>query len=284
MFKAAIISKPQKPEVADLLPELIAWLTAHNYQALLDTDSAAYLNQPGIDRTLLPNQQPELVIVLGGDGTLLSAARAFASTETPILSVNLGSLGFLTEIPLSDLYQTLENWCNGIADIDMRTMMNARLLRDGKVRREWDALNDVVVAKGTIARMADYTVRIDNQLVATFRADGVIVSTPTGSTAYNLAANGPIVMPSVNCMVVTPICPHLLTIRPIVMPGESSITIKVEGVPNQIYLTVDGQEVVELLLGDEVQCCRSQAAVRLLRLRSNGLFNVLRSKLKWGVR
>ena len=284
MFKAAIISKPQKPEVADLLPELIAWLTAHKYQALLDTDSAAYLNQAGIDRTLLPNEQPELVIVLGGDGTLLSAARAFASTDTPILSVNLGSLGFLTEIPLSDLYQTLENWCNGIADIDMRTMMNARLLRDGKVRREWDALNDVVVAKGTIARMADYTVRIDNQLVATFRADGVIVSTPTGSTAYNLAANGPIVMPAVNCMVVTPICPHLLTIRPIVMPGESSITIKVEGVPNQIYLTVDGQEVVELLLGDEVQCHRSAAAVRLLRLRPNGLFNVLRSKLKWGVR
>jgi NAD+ kinase len=132
--------------------------------------------------------------------------------------------------------------------------------------------------------MADYTVRIDGELVATFRADGVIVATPTGSTAYNLAANGPIVMPNVNCMVVTPICPHLLTIRPMVMPGESSITIRVEGVPNQIYLTVDGQEAVELHVGDEVQCCRSTSGVRLLRLRPNGLFNVLRSKLKWGVR
>jgi NAD+ kinase len=271
MFKAAIISKPQKPEVADLLPELIAWLKRHDYETLLDTDSAAYLG-------------PTLVIVLGGDGTLLSAARAFAHTDTPILAVNLGSLGFLTEIPMSDLYQTLENWCNGIAEIDVRTMMNARLLRDGKVRREWDALNDVVVAKGTIARMADYTVRIDDQLVATFRADGVIVATPTGSTAYNLAANGPIVMPNVNCMIVTPICPHLLTIRPMVMPGESSITIKVEGVPNQIFLTVDGQEAVELHVGDEVQCCRSTSCVRLLRLRPNGLFSVLRTKLKWGVR
>jgi NAD+ kinase len=183
MFKAAIISKPQKPEVADLLPELISWLKRHDYEALLDTDSAAYLDLPGMDRTLLPREGPTLVIVLGGDGTLLSAARAFAHTDTPILAVNLGSLGFLTEIPLSDLYLTLENWCNGIADIDMRTMMNARLLRDGKVRREWDALNDVVVAKGTIARMADYTVRIDGELVATFRADGVIVATPTGSTA-----------------------------------------------------------------------------------------------------
>ncbi len=284
MFKAAIISKPQKPEVADLLPELIAWLKRHDYETLLDTDSAAYLGLPGMDRTLLPREGPTLVIVLGGDGTLLSAARAFAHTDTPILAVNLGSLGFLTEIPLSDLYQTLENWCNGIAEIDVRTMMNARLLRDGKVRREWDALNDLVVAKGTIARMADYTVRIDDQLVATFRADGVIVATPTGSTAYNLAANGPIVMPNVNCLIVTPICPHLLTIRPMVMPGESSITIKVEGVPNQIFLTVDGQEAVELHLGDEVQCCRSTSCVRLLRLRPNGLFSVLRNKLKWGVR
>jgi NAD+ kinase len=284
MFKAAIISKPQKPEVAHLLPELISWLASHQYETLLDTDSAAYLQREGIDRTKLPSYEPDLVIVLGGDGTLLSAARAFALTETPILSVNLGSLGFLTEIPLADLYATLENWVHGVADYDNRAMMHAALLRDGHPIREWNALNDVVVAKGTIARMADYTIQIDDQLVATFRADGVIVSTPTGSTAYNLAANGPIVMPSVDCMLVTPICPHLLTIRPMVMPGNSSITITVEGVPNQIFLTVDGQEAVELLLGDEVRCCRSAHTVRLLRLRPNGLFNVLRSKLKWGVR
>ena len=284
MFRAAIISKPQKPEVATLLPELISWLRDHDYESLLDTDSAAYLNQQGINRTELPSHHPGLVIVLGGDGTLLHAARVFAPTNTAILSVNLGSLGFLTEIPLSDLYLTLENWCNGVADIDLRTMMHAALIREGQRIREWDALNDVVVAKGTIARMADYTVRIDQQLVATFRADGVIVSTPTGSTAYNLAANGPIVMPAVNCMIVTPICPHLLTIRPMVMPGESSISIRVEGVPNQIVLTVDGQEAVDLLLGDEVQCCRSDYSVRLLRLRPNGLYNVLRSKLKWGMR
>ena len=284
MFTAAIISKPQKPEVATLLPELIDWLRAHQYEALLDTDSAAYLHRQGIDRSELPNHSPKLVIVLGGDGTLLHAARIFALAGTPILSVNLGSLGFLTETPLSDLYITLENWINGVAEIDSRAMMHTCLIRDGVTLREWDALNDVVVAKGTIARMADYTVRIDGQLVATFRADGIIVATPTGSTAYNLAANGPIVMSQVPCMVVTPICPHLLTIRPIVMPGESSVTILVEGVPNQIYLTVDGQEAVELLLNDEVRCYRSTACVRLLRLHPNGLFNVLRSKLSWGER
>ncbi len=180
MYRAAIVSKPQKPEVASLLPELIEWLRAHQYEALLDVDSAAYLGQKGVERTDLPSHHPGLVIVLGGDGTLLHVARVFAHTNTPILSVNLGSLGFLTEIPLSDLYVTLENWCNGVADIDLRTMMHASLLRGGQAIRQWDALNDVVVAKGTIARMADYTVAIDDQLVATFRADGVIVSTPTG--------------------------------------------------------------------------------------------------------
>jgi NAD+ kinase len=285
MLQAAIISKPQKPEVAAILRDLIAWLEARNYHYLLDPDSAAYIAAPNpIERVDLPKHKPNLVIVLGGDGTLLAAARAFARTTTPILSVNLGSLGFLTEIPLSDLYTTLEAWCDNCAEIEVRSMMHAQHIRDGESLREWDALNDVVIAKGTIARMGDFSVDIDQQLVATFRADGVIVSTPTGSTAYNLAANGPIVMPSVNAMLVTPICPHLLTIRPIVTPGEATVNVRVVGVPNEIYLTVDGQEAIELQLGDYVHCQRSEFSVRLLRHRPNGLFSVLRSKLKWGER
>jgi NAD+ kinase len=285
MLQAAIISKPQKPEVAGILRDLIAWLEARHYNYLLDPDSAAYLGAPNpIERVDLPRYKPNLVIVLGGDGTLLAAARAFARTTTPILSVNLGSLGFLTEIPLSDLYTTLEAWCNNRAEIEVRSMMHAEHIRDGQVIQEWDALNDVVIAKGTIARMGDFSVEIDRQLVATFRADGVIVSTPTGSTAYNLAANGPIVMPSVNALLVTPICPHLLTIRPIVTPGEATVSVHVVGVPNEIYLTVDGQEAVPLRLGDYVHCQRSEASVRLMRSRPNGLFSVLRSKLKWGER
>jgi NAD+ kinase len=285
MLQAAIISKPQKPEVAGILRDLIAWLEARHYNYLLDPDSAAYIAAPNpIERVDLPRHKPNLVIVLGGDGTLLAAARAFARSTTPILSVNLGSLGFLTEIPLSDLYTTLEDWCDNRADIEVRSMMRAEHVRDGSVLRQWDALNDVVIAKGTIARMGDYSVEIDQQLVATFRADGVIVSTPTGSTAYNLAANGPIVMPSVNAMLVTPICPHLLTIRPIVTPGEATVSVHVVGVPNEIYLTVDGQEAVELQLGDHVHCQRSEFSVRMLRHRPNGLFSVLRSKLKWGER
>jgi NAD+ kinase len=285
MLQAAIISKPQKPEVAGILRDLIAWLEARHYNYLLDPDSAAYIDAPNpIERVDMPKYKPNLVIVLGGDGTLLAAARAFARTTTPILSVNLGSLGFLTEIPLSDLFPTLEAWCDNCAEIEVRSMMHAEHFRDGEVIQEWDALNDVVIAKGTIARMGDFSVEIDRQLVATFRADGVIVSTPTGSTAYNLAANGPIVMPSVNALLVTPICPHLLTIRPIVTPGEATVSVHVVGVPNEIYLTVDGQEAVPLRLDDYVHCQRSKSSVRLLRSRPNSLFSVLRSKLKWGER
>lgn len=284
MLSAAIISKPQKPELAEILRELMAWLKSQGYGCLLDPDSAAYLHLEGIPREELPAHRPNLVIVLGGDGTLLAAARAFARTTTPILSVNLGSLGFLTEVPLADLYATLQAWCENHASIEVRSMMHAELHRDGRLLREWEALNDVVVAKGTIARMADFMVEIDSQVVAKFRADGVIVATPTGSTAYNLAADGPIVMPSVNAMVVTPICPHLLTLRPIVVPGDATIGVHIQGVPNETFLTVDGQEAVELLLGDQVHCRRSEHSVRLLRLHANGLFNVLRSKLKWGER
>jgi NAD+ kinase len=285
MLQAAIISKPQKPELAGILRDLLAWLEARNYHYLLDPDSAAYLDASDpVERVDLPQHKPNLVIVLGGDGTLLAAARAFARTTTPILSVNLGSLGFLTETPLSDLYPTLEAWCDNCADIEVRSMMHAEIIRNGESIQQWDALNDVVVAKGTIARMGDFSVEIEKQFVATFRADGIIVSTPTGSTAYNLAANGPIVMPSVNAMLVTPICPHLLTIRPIVVPGDATVSVRVVGVPNEIYLTVDGQEAVQLKLGDYVHCQRSEASVRLLRHQPNGLFSVLRSKLKWGER
>ena len=280
---AAIISKPQKPELRTILPELIAWLCARNYNYIVDPDSASYIDAADpIDREEMPEQNPDLVIVLGGDGTLLSAARAFAHTEVPILSVNLGSLGFLTEIPLSEMYLMLDAWCENCASIELRSMMRIELFRDGQPFQKWDALNDAVMAKGAIARMANFTVQLDGQFVATFRADGVIVSTPTGSTAYSLAANGPIVMASVNAMVVTPICPHLLTIRPIVVPGESTISVQIEGVPSQTFLTVDGQEAVEIHRGDSITCCRSEFSVRLLRLRPNGLFNVLRSKLKWG--
>src|ERR1700733_13467362 len=220
MIRIAIVSKPQKEELARLLPELIAWLGQRGYEALLDEESGKYTDAaPAVDRAELPNHSPALVIVLGGDGTLLSVARIFAATDTPILSVNLGFLGFLTEVRLADLYATLEGWCNDCYQVDERSMLHAELWREGIEDSSYEALNDVVVSKGDIARMGEFAVELDGKAVANFRADGVIVSTPTGSTAYTLAANGPILTPDVDAMVVTPICPHLLTLRPIVVRG-----------------------------------------------------------------
>lgn len=286
MPKAAIISKPQKPELCEILAELLKWFDEHGYECVLDPESAGYLNRrkDAVERPEMPRYEPAICVTLGGDGTLLSAARALAYTETPILGCNLGSLGFLTEVPLAELFQTLDAWNDGTAFVDRRHMMHAELLRENQPAREWLALNDVVLAKGAIARMGEFMVELDGQFVARFRADGVIVATPTGSTAYTLAAAGPILIPSLDAMVLTAICPHLLTIRPIVVPGTSEITVTVDVVPHETYLTVDGQEAVELLLNDRIRCRRSDRCVKLLRMHPNGIFNVLRAKLSWGER
>jgi NAD+ kinase len=283
MVRVAIVCKPGKEELVKLLPELVAWLRQRGYEPLLDTEAGRYTKvAPIIDRAEMPAWSPGLVIVLGGDGTLLSVARAFAATGTPILSVNLGRLGFLTEVRQADLYSTLEGWCNGCHALDERSMLHAGLWREGALQSSYEALNEVVVSKGDIARMGEFAVELDGKTVAHFRADGVIVSTPTGSTAYTLAANGPILTPDVDAMVVTPICPHLLTLRPIVVRGDASLMVRIEGVPNLALLTVDGQLGVELRRGDEIHCRRSSYTVKLVRLGESGFFEALRSKLSWG--
>jgi NAD+ kinase len=283
MMRIAIVSKPNKAELARLLPELIGWLREHDYDPLLDDESGKYTDAaPWVNRADLPAHAPGLVIVLGGDGTLLSVARIFASYGTPILSVNVGFLGFLTEVRLADLYTTLESWCASCHSIDERAMLHAELWRGGEKHSSYTALNEIVVSKGEIARMGEFAVELDGRPVARFRADGVIVSTPTGSTAYTLAANGPILTPDVDAMVVTPICPHLLTLRPIVVRGDAALIVRVEGVPELALLTVDGQQAVELKRGDEMRCHRSNYTVKLVRLGETGFFEALRSKLSWG--
>lgn len=285
MPKVAILSKPHKADLAKVLPELVLWLRAHGFEPVLDPVSGNYVQASTVvPRPKMAAEQPALVIVLGGDGTLLAAARAFARTGIPILGINLGDLGFLTEVRLSDLYPTLEAWRDGRSELDHRSMLHARILRSGAVHQEFDALNDVVVAKGTIARMGNFSVRLPGEIAASFRADGVIVSTPTGSTAYNLSANGPILAPDVDALAITPVCPHLLTIRPMVVRGDAEITIAIEGIPDQTFVTVDGQEALQLRLGDEVCCRKSEYSVNLVRIGNSGFFDVLRNRLKWGER
>src|SRR4051794_30053475 len=202
MRRIAICCKPQKEELARILPELMAWLRQRGYEPVLDREAGQYTTAAEVvDREQLPSFSPELIVVLGGDGTLLSVGRIFAATGTPILSVNLGFLGFLTEVRLGDLYATLQSWCSKCHTLDARAMLHADLRRAGRDHSSFEAVNDIVVTKGDIARMGDFTVELDGNRVASFRADGVIVSTPTGSTAYSLAANGPILTPDVDAIV-----------------------------------------------------------------------------------
>ncbi len=287
MVRVAIVCKPEKEELVRLLPELVAWLRQHDYEPFLDLEGGRYTSAaPAMERTAMPAQAPGLIIVLGGDGTLLSVANIFASTGIPILGVNLGYLGFLTEVRLANLYSTLDGWCVGCNQPDARAMLHADIWRNGVLlsapHSSYEALNEVVVSNGENARLRAFAVELDGQKVARFRADGVIVSTPTGSTAYTLAANGPILTPDVDAMVVTPICPHLLTLRPIVVRGDALLTVRVEGVATPARLTIDGQHSVELQMGDEVRCQKSIHTVNLVRMSEGGFFEALRSKLSWG--
>ncbi len=285
MRTIAIVSKPEKPELGAILEELIPWLRAHDFDPVLDAISGRYTGAaPVVAREQLSEHRPALVIVLGGDGTLLAASRVFARLGTPILSVNLGSLGFLTEVRLSELYATLEAWCVDCGTLDERSMLHAELWRGDVKLCEHEALNDAVLSKGTIARMGQFSVTVDGHLAAEYRADGVIVATPTGSTAYSLSANGPVLDPSVDAHIITPVCPHLLTMRPLVVRGDARLNLRIIDGAEPTYLTVDGQESQTLQQGDELRCWRSEYNVKLLRVGAGSFYDVLRTKLKWGER
>jgi NAD+ kinase len=223
------------------------------------------------------------VVVLGGDGTLLSAARAVSKAGIPVLGVNLGALGFLTEVPLEDLYPTLESIEQSCCNLESRSMVHCEVLRKDACVGSYDALNDVVVGKGTIARLNHCEVYVDRVFVSSYQADSLIVSTPTGSTAYSLAAGGPILMPSVDAFVITPVSAHSLTHRPLVVGDSAQIEIVVKTGEDEAYLSIDGQIGMPMLDGDRVLCRKSQYQVKLLHTQGT-FFDVLRTKLKWGQR
>jgi NAD+ kinase len=281
---AGIISKPQKPELAEIVPPLLAWFRQHQYQIVVDPETAPHA--PGVEvlpRDAMASRPLNFVVVLGGDGTLLSAARAVAKAGIPVLGVNLGSLGFLTEVPLEDLYTTLQSIEQSSCNLDTRSMVHCEVRRKDSCIGSFDALNDVVVGKGTIARLNHCDVYIDHVFVSRYQADSLIVSTATGSTAYSLAAGGPILMPSVDAFVVTPVSAHSLTHRPLVVRDAAEIEIVVKTGEDEAYLSIDGQIGMPMLDGDRVLCRKSQHQVKLLHTHGT-FFDVLRAKLKWGQR
>ncbi len=281
---AAIISRHDRPEVARILPELLVWLEAHNYRIVCDPETSKYCDGPEeVLRSELSSRSIDLVIVLGGDGTLLSAVRDTAATEAPLLGVNLGSLGFLTDVPIASLFSMLDEIAQGRAFIERRSLMHCELLRDAKILGNYTAFNDVVVNKTTRARLNNYELFVDNSFVSSYRADGMIVATPTGSTAYSLSAGGPVMMPAVNAFVVTPVSPHSLTHRPLVVPDSAVVEILLRSEEEVAYLSLDGQPGVDLKDGDRVRCRRSRHKVNLYRTSSD-FFHMLRTKLKWGER
>jgi NAD+ kinase len=281
---AAIISRPGRPEVAEIVPGLLRWLAEHGYEVITDLETSQYApGKESVPRSQLGSRQLDLVIVLGGDGTLLSAARATAAIDVPLLGVNLGSLGFLTEVPLQSLYTMLDAIAQARAKVEHRALMECTLLRGDEVRGSYLVFNDAVVNKTALARLNTYDLYIDGVFVSSYRADGMIVATPTGSTAYSLSAGGPVLVPTVSALLVTPVAAHSLTHRPLVVPDSSQIEILLRSEEEVAYLSLDGQPGLDLCDGDRVRCRRSRHTVNLFRTGSD-FFQVLRRKLKWGER
>jgi NAD+ kinase len=279
---AAIISRPDRPEVASIIPGLVTWLAEHGYKIIIDVETGKYIGgQEVVPRGEMSSKPLDLVVVLGGDGTLLSAARATAVVDVPLLGVNLGSLGFLTEVPLQSLYSMLEAIAQGRAAVEHRSLMQVQLMRGDTVRGSYLVFNDAVVNKTALARLNTYDLYIDKAFVASYRADGMILATPTGSTAYSLSAGGPVLMPTVQAFVITPVAPHSLTHRPLVVPDSVEIEILLRSEEEVAYLSLDGQPGLDLRDGDRVRCRRSEHQVNLFRTGSD-FFQVLRTKLKWG--
>jgi len=289
-LRIGIAVKPKLVEARDTLAQLTAWLRERKVDAVWTTEAAKLMDSGDrkvAEREALP-AQVDIVLVLGGDGTLLSMAKAIAESgkDVPILAVNFGSLGFLTEITRPEIFPALETVLNNRATHDLRMMLRATATRQAQPPLAHMALNDVVFTRTALSRMIELSVSVGDQFVTTVKADGLIVATPTGSTAYNLAAGGPIVHPAMDALVLTPIAPHMLTNRPIVIPTEREVRVRStsSNAGDEVYVTIDGQTGFGLQEGDEIAIAKSERPLRLIRSTTRSYFEVLRQKLKWNER
>jgi NAD+ kinase len=285
MKRASIVSKRGKPELGRVVREVTGWLFAHGYSVTADSSTREFcLECEPAEREEVAGKHPDFLIVLGGDGSLLAAARSVAAAEIPILGINLGSLGFLTEIKHDEISQALAAVDAGQYTLSLRSMLHCRVLRNGKIVAQYDALNDVVMNQRAVARITEFEVRVNGTFVSNYQADGLIVATPTGSTAYSLAAGGPILAPDVPGFIITPVASHALTNRPLVVQDDAAVEVRLMVTRDQGYLTIDGQQGIPLEEGDVVQCGKSALKVKLFKLPDRTFFQVLRAKLKWGER
>ena len=290
MKRIGIIAKQNKPEALPIVRNLVEWLQPKKIEVYLEEGMVKLFHPPltgphlnSVGRENLP-EDVEMIIVLGGDGTLLSVARLVGDHEVPILGVNLGGLGFLTEITLEELYRVMERVVQGDFITNERVVLNASVIRRGEKMAEFIVLNDAVINKGALARIIDLETTINQDYVTTFKSDGLIISTPTGSTAYNLSAGGPIVYPSLHCIIITPICPHTLTNRPIVIPDDVEIRATLKAKQQEVILTLDGQQGFTLEFDDVVEVKKAEGHILLIKSPYRHYFEVLREKLKWGER
>lgn len=284
-MRIGVFAKTRRKDFARELMEVLSWLRSKGAEPLVAADlveSFDLVDEQPTARETIP-QLADAIVVFGGDGTMLSVARLVGGHSCPILGVNLGTLGFLTEVPLGELYPALERLLAGEYSVDRRCMLKAEVCRGGKRVEVYHALNDVVINKAALARVITVDTFYNDSFIASFVADGVIVSTPTGSTAYSMSAGGPIVYPSLSSILVTPICPHTLTNRPLIIPAAHRMRLLLRS-GEDVMVTVDGQVGVPFSPGDEVICTDSPYSIELIRPGERGFFDVLREKLNWAKR
>ncbi len=281
--KAGVIVGPRKPEAIAVVCELASWCRKQGIELRAEEQIASQvpcqplrLRQDELDEDL------DLMVVLGGDGTMLGAARMIGSRNIPVLGVNFGWLGYLTEFTLEELFTALDGLREGNYLIEHRMLLDVSIERDGKRLETYRALNDAVVTKASPARMIDLECYVNDLFMNSFRADGMIVATPTGSTAYSLSAGGPIVHPSMSAILLTPICPHMLSNRPVVIPGDCSVVVVFKRPEEDVNLTIDGQLGISLFPQDRILVNRSATSFDVIRPTNRNYFEVLRTKLKWG--
>jgi NAD+ kinase len=283
--RVGLVAKPDAPEAPALLLRLVDWLTSRGLSVSLEKETAGLVPTAAagaVRKSDLPGQS-DLIIVLGGDGTLLSMARAVGDLGVPLLGINLGGLGFLTATTVDEAVAAVDAYLGGRMAIDERMMLAARIVRRGALVGEYAALNDVVITKSAMSRIINLEVSVQGEYATAYRADGLIISTPTGSTAYCLSAGGPILFPTMDAVVIVPIASHTLTNRPIVLPGHQRIEVTLK-TDQDVMLTVDGQIGVNLNEHDTVQVEQAASRIRLVRFPRTDFFSVLRTKLKWGER